>query len=87
VTFDYQACDDRICFRADGAVMSQVVYTSRSTIERRKGPLRIAHLPGESQPVMFSAHGAIAAHYHVDPAALGHSHAATLDYVIAATAG
>jgi hypothetical protein len=67
--------------------MPPVVYTSRITIERRKGPLRIAHLPGESQPVMFSAHGAIAEHYKVDPAALDHSHAATIDYVIAATAG
>ena len=67
--------------------MSPVVYTSRITIERRGGPLRIAHLPGESQPVMFSTHGAIAEHYKVDPAALGHSHATTIDYVIAATGG
>ena len=41
--------------------MSNVVYTSRSRIERRQGPLRIAHLPGESQPVIYSVHGAIAA--------------------------
>ena len=67
--------------------MADVVYTSRATIERVKGPLRIAHLPGEAQPVAFSAHGAIAEHYKVDPAKLGESHAATLDYVIAATAG
>jgi hypothetical protein len=67
--------------------MSDVVYTSRIRIERVKGPLRLAYLPGESQPVRFSAHGAIAEHYKVDPAALGESHAATLDYVIAATAG
>ncbi len=38
--------------------MSNVVYTSRSRIERRQGPLRIAHLPGESQPVIYSVHGA-----------------------------
>ena len=67
--------------------MSAVTYTSNIRIERRKGPLRIAHLPGEAQPVTFSAHGAIAEHYKVDPATLGVSHAATLDYVIAATAG
>jgi hypothetical protein len=67
--------------------MSEVVYTSRVRIERHKGPLRLAYLPGESQPVAFSVHGAIAEHYKVDPAALGESHAATLDYVIAATAG
>ena len=67
--------------------MSDVAYTSRVHIERLKGPLRIAHLPGESQPVMFSVHGAIAEHYKIDPATLTESHAATLDYVIAATAG
>ena len=67
--------------------MSDVAYTSRVHIERLKGPLRIAHLPGESQPVRFSVHGAIADHYKIDPATLTESHAATLDYVIAATAG
>jgi hypothetical protein len=67
--------------------MSDVVYTSKVTIERVKGPLRIATLPGEAAPVAFSVHGGIAKHYKVDPATLGESHAATLDYVIAATAG
>jgi hypothetical protein len=67
--------------------MSDVVYTSKVHIERIKGPLRIARLPGESQPVVFSVHGAIAEHYKVDPAGLTESHAATLDYVVAATAG
>jgi hypothetical protein len=67
--------------------MSDVVYVSTSRIERKQGPLRIAYLPGESQPVMFSVHGAVAAHYKVDPATLKESHATTLDYVIAATAG
>ena len=65
--------------------MSVVTYTSRIRIERRKGPLRIAHLPGEAQPVFFSAHGAIAEHYKIDPANLPGSHAATIDYVIAAS--
>jgi hypothetical protein len=67
--------------------MSAVVYTSRIRLERCKGPLRTAHLPGEAQPVMFSVHGAIAEHYKIDPASLTESHAATIDYVIAATAG
>ncbi len=67
--------------------MSEVAYTSKVHIERVKGPLRIARLPGESQPVTFSVHGAIAEHYKVDPATLTGSHAATLDYVVAATAG
>ena len=67
--------------------MSEVVYVSKIQIERKDGPLRIAHLPGESQQVIFSVHGAIAEHYKVDPANLTESHAATIDYVIAATGG
>ena len=58
--------------------MSDVVYTSRVHIERVKGPLRKAQLPGEAQPVAFSVHGAIAEHYKVNPAALTESHAATM---------
>lgn len=67
--------------------MSEVVYTSNVRLERQKGPLRLAYLPGEPNPVIFSVHGAIAEHYKVDPARLGESHAATLDYLVAATAG
>jgi hypothetical protein len=67
--------------------MSNVVYVSKSRIERKQGPLRIAYLPGESHPVAFSVHGAIAEFYKVDPSSLQESHASTLDYVIAATAG
>ena len=67
--------------------MSAVAYTSKVRIERRQGPLRIAFLPGEMQPVVFSVHGAIAEHYKVNPASLTESHAATIDYAIAATAG
>jgi hypothetical protein len=67
--------------------MSAVVYVSKSRIERIRGPLRIAHLPGESQPVIYSVHGAIAKHYKIDSATLQESHAATIDYVISATAG
>ena len=67
--------------------MSEVVYVSKSRIERKAGPVRVAHLPGEPQPVIFSVHGAIAKHYKVDPAKLTEPHAATIDYVIAATAG
>jgi len=67
--------------------MSEIVYVSQSRIERKSGPLRVAHLPGEPQPVYFSVHGAIAEHYKMDPAKLKESHASTIDYVIAATAG
>jgi hypothetical protein len=67
--------------------MSEVAYVSKARIERKAGPVRIAWLPGEPQPVIFSVHGAIAEHYKVDPAKLTESHASTIDYVIAATAG
>ena len=67
--------------------MSDAVYISRVRIERKTGPLRVAYLPGETLPVVFSVHGAIAQHYKVDPALINESHASTLDYTIAATAG
>jgi len=67
--------------------VSDVIYVSKSRIERKQGPLRVAHLPGESQPVIFTVHGAIAKHYKVDPAIVKESHSSTIDYVIAATAG
>jgi hypothetical protein len=67
--------------------MRNVVYVSESRIQRRQGPVRIAHLPGEPRPVVFSVHGAIAEHYKVNPASPKESHAATIDYVISATAG
>jgi hypothetical protein len=67
--------------------VSDPAYISKVRIERLKGPLRIAYLPGESQPVTFSVHGAIAEHYKTPPEALTQSHASTLDYVVAATAG
>lgn len=67
--------------------MAEVVYVSKTRIERKVGPVRIAYVAGESQPVIFSVHGAIAQHYKVDPAKLTESHASTIDYVIAATAG
>jgi hypothetical protein len=66
--------------------MGEIAYVSKARIERRKGPLRYAYLPGEADPVIFSVHGAIAAHYGVNPADLGQSHATTIDYVVASVA-
>jgi hypothetical protein len=74
-------------FRFKGIVMSKVVYVANVRIERKVGPLRIAYLPGEAQPVLFSVHGAIAEHYKVSPESIKESHAATIDYVIAGVAG
>ena len=67
--------------------MPDVAYVSEIQIERLKGPLRVAHLPGEAQPVYFSVHSEIAQHYGLDPARLGESHASTIDYVIAGLGG
>jgi len=66
--------------------MGGCVYT-RGRYRTPARTLRIAHLPGESQPVIYSVHGAIAEHYKIDPATLKESHSSTLDYVISATAG
>src|SRR5258708_26037790 len=64
--------------------MGDVVYVSKSRIERRDGPLRIAHLPGVSQPLPYSVHGAISEHYNVDPAKLKESHSSTIHSAISA---
>jgi len=66
--------------------MSEVVYVSEVEIERKKGPLRDARLPAESEPVAFGVHGAIAEHYGVSPE-VAEPHATTIDYVVAAAAG
>ncbi len=66
--------------------MADVVYRSEARIERVKGPLRRASIPGESAPVTFGVHGAIAEHYGRAPGTYD-PHATTIDYVVAATAG
>ncbi len=66
--------------------MSEVVYESRVRIERLQGPLRMAYLPAEAEPVAFGVHGAIAEHYGVSPQA-SPPHATTIDYVVAAAGG
>lgn len=67
--------------------MGDVVYQSRVEIIRQLGPIRVAQLPGEPNPIVFSVHGAIAAHYGRKPEEIGEPHAATLDYIVAATGG
>lgn len=66
--------------------MADVVYRSEATVERVKGPLRLARIPGEKDPIAFGVHGAIAEHYGRAPGTY-EPHAATIDYVVAATAG
>ncbi|WP_041448502.1 hypothetical protein [Anaeromyxobacter sp. Fw109-5] len=66
--------------------MGNVVYRSEAKVERVKGPLRRAFLPGESEPVTFGVHGAVAEHYGRPPGTFD-PHATTIDYVVAATGG
>lgn len=68
-------------------VMSDVVYRSEVRIERVKGPLRRAYLPSETDPVMFSVHGAVAEHYFKGNAPDIEHRATTLDYIVASAAG
>ena len=67
--------------------MAKIAYLAKAQIERKKGTLRYAHLAGEPTPIAFSVHGAIAAHYGVNPADIGEPHASTLDYLVASVAG
>ena len=62
------------------------VYTSQIEVEKVKGPNRRAFLPAEKNPVLFGVHSEVAAHYGVDTERI-EPHAATMDYLIAATGG
>lgn len=66
--------------------MGEVVYTSRVRIERLKGPLRRAELPGADEPVFFGVHDEVADHYGVQRGGDA-ERATTLDHVVAAAAG
>lgn len=63
-----------------------VVYTSRVRIERKDGPVRLAYLPAEKEPVVFGVHSEVAEHYKVPPDRFP-PRATTLDYVVAAAGG
>jgi hypothetical protein len=67
--------------------MAEIVYISKSHIERKKGPVRLVRLPGETRPVIFSVHGAVAEHYGVKAEDFGDPHATTIDYLVASVAG
>lgn len=66
--------------------MSEVVYRSEVTIERERGPMRTARVPGAEEPVRFGVHSAIADHYGVSPDDFPPT-ATTIDYVVAAAGG
>ena len=64
----------------------EVVYRSNIRVERIKGPYRRVFMPVEEDPIYFSTHDEIAEHYKHDPA-VHKVQSATLDYLVAATAG
>lgn len=67
--------------------MSQApVYVSKVRIERKRGPIREAHLPAERHAVIFGTHDEIREHYGT-VAGEYPEHATTLDYIVAAAAG
>ena len=70
----------------ESTMSDAVVYRSRVTIERVKGPLRRAHLPVEPEPILFEVHSEVAEHYGVDTN-VHEPHATTLDYLVSAAAG
>ena len=64
--------------------MSEVIHTSRIKIVRENGPNRRAMIEGFSEPIHYGVHGGIKKFYNVEPEK---EYAATLDHIIAATAG
>ena len=63
--------------------MAEVVHTSKITITRERGPIRIARIEGFAEPVYYGIHGGIQKFYGVDPV---EEHAATLDHIVGAVA-
>lgn len=61
-------------------------YVSNVRIIHENGPNRTAHLPGDDTPIRYGVHGAIAAHYGVDPDTTG-ARNTTIDHVVSAAAG
>ncbi len=64
----------------------KVLYRSEVRIERVKGPFRRAYLPIAEEPIHFGVHDEIAQHYKTD-LTVHEPRDATLDYVVASTAG
>lgn len=73
-------------FIKGGGMKDEPVYVSKVKIERIEGPLRRAYLPAEKEPVYFGVHSELAEHYGLRNTKF-EPHAATLDYLVAATAG
>ena len=81
----YQPNTAVFCFLPDSQkgdiVMAEIIHTSRISITRDRGPIRIAQIEGFSEPVFYGVHGGIQKFYKVDPI---EEHAATLDHIVGA---
>jgi hypothetical protein len=64
--------------------MGQVVHTTRARITREEGPTRKAMIEGFGEPIYYGVHGGIKKFYNVEPKK---EYPATLDHMVAATAG
>jgi hypothetical protein len=64
--------------------MGEIVHTSRIKIVREKGSTRRALIEGFDEPIYYGVHGGIKEFYKVESEK---EHAATLDHIVAATAG
>jgi hypothetical protein len=86
--FDYDSTDAglRDHDRGRELPMSEVAYVSEVRIEREGGPNRRGYLPGESDPVLYGMHGAVAEHYGYEAGEF-RPRATTLDHVVGAAAG
>jgi hypothetical protein len=65
---------------------SEIVYVSHVHVERIRGPLRRAEVPGSAEPIYFGVHDEVADHYGVARGGEA-ERTTTLDYVVAAAAG
>lgn len=59
--------------------MAEIIHTTRITITRDRGPIRIAQIEGFPEPVFYGVHGGIQKFYQVEPV---QEHPATLDHII-----
>lgn len=72
--------------RREVEAVGDIVYTSKVTVIRKRGPIREARVPGRDQPVTFGVHSEIAQYYGISPEDYPPD-ATTLDYLVAAAAG
>lgn len=66
--------------------MSDVVYRSKVKVERVKGPMRKAWVPGRDDHITIGVHSEIAEYYGISPEDYPPD-TTTIDYLVSAAAG